>query len=169
MPPQQLPAAEVLRLLTDQPVRIRELTKAASPAELRTPPADGEWSANEVLAHLRACADMWGGSIEKILAADHPTFRVISPRTWVRKTNYPELDFATSFRAFVKQRKELLARLEPLSRSDWSRAATITGAGRPLERTVHFYAQWLATHERPHVMQIARALETAPASERRSD
>jgi hypothetical protein len=32
----------------------------------------------------------------------------------------------------------------------------VTGAGKPLERTVLFYAQWLARHERPHVKQIER-------------
>jgi hypothetical protein len=36
--------------------------------------------------------------------------------------------------------------------------ATVTGAGRTLERTVLFYAQWLASHERPHVKQIERAV-----------
>jgi len=38
----------------------------------------------------------------------------------------------------------------------WSRAATVTGAGKVLERTVLFYAQWLARHERQHVKQVER-------------
>jgi hypothetical protein len=42
----------------------------------------------------------------------------------------------------------------------WSRVATITEAGKPLERTVQFYAQWMATHERPHLKQIARIVNT---------
>lgn len=41
----------------------------------------------------------------------------------------------------------------------WSRAATVTGAGVALERTVHFYARWLVRHERPHVKQIARLVQ----------
>jgi hypothetical protein len=44
--------------------------------------------------------------------------------------------------------------LQPLGPGDWSRSATITGAGAPLTRSVHFYAQWLARHERPHLKQI---------------
>jgi hypothetical protein len=55
---------------------------------------------------------------------------------------------------FTTQRADLLAVLEPLRPEGWSRAATITGAGRPLERTVLFYAQWLARHERSHLKQI---------------
>ena len=58
--------------------------------------------------------------------------------------------------AFATQRTNLLAILEPLAPEDWSRVATVTGAGKVLERTVLFYAQWLAVHERPHVKQIER-------------
>ena len=50
--------------------------------------------------------------------------------------------------------------LEPLPREGWSRAATVTGAGKVLERTVLFYAQWLARHERTHVKQVARIVNT---------
>jgi len=42
----------------------------------------------------------------------------------------------------------------------WSRAATVTGAGKVLERTVLFYAQWLARHERQHVKQVERIVNT---------
>ena len=45
------------------------------------------------------------------------------------------------------------------STQSWSRTATVTGAGAALERTVLFYAQWLARHERGHVKQIANMLE----------
>lgn len=49
---------------------------------------------------------------------------------------------------------------EPLPHEGWSRAATVTGAGRVLERTVLFYAQWLAHHERQHVRQFERLANT---------
>jgi len=38
----------------------------------------------------------------------------------------------------------------------WSRTAIVTGGGPARERTVLFYAEWVARHERPHVKQIAR-------------
>ena len=161
MSQRQVPAAEVVALLATNAERIAELARAASTTELNTAPEPGEWSATDVLAHLRSCADMWGRAIEQILAADHPTIRATNPRTWIHETDYLELEFAKSFGAFVKQRKELIASLEALSPEDWNRAATVTGAGRPLERTVHFYAQWLAKHEGPHVKQIAKAISAA--------
>jgi hypothetical protein len=42
----------------------------------------------------------------------------------------------------------------------WSRSATVTGAGKVLERTVLFYARRLAGHERPHVKQVERIVNT---------
>jgi hypothetical protein len=127
---------------------------------LHAAPAPGEWSVNEVLAYLRACADMWGNSIAAIIDHDHPTLRAINPRTWINKTDYREQPFQRSLDAFTAQRADLLAVLEPLAPEGWARSATVTGAGKPLERTVRFYAQWLAEHERPHLKQIERITNT---------
>jgi hypothetical protein len=102
---------------------------------------------------------MWGRYIATIIAEDRPTIRAMNPTTWIKSTNYPELEFAPSFRAYAKQRAELLALLRPLPKAAWSRSATVTGAGRPRDRTVLEYAQWLATHERSHVKQIARIVD----------
>jgi hypothetical protein len=107
---------------------------------------------------------MWGGSIVTLTAEDEPTIRAINPRTWIKRTTYRELDFHTSLQAFVTQRADLLALLEALPPEGWSRAATVTGAGAPLRRTVMDYAHRLGIHERPHVKQIERivtALVTA--------
>jgi DinB family protein len=147
---------QVLTLLEEQPEEIAALTAGLPRARLHHPPSSGEWSANDVLAHLRSCADMWGRYIAVIVAEDRPTIRAMNPTTWIKSTNYPELEFGPSFRAFVKQRVELLAFLRPLPNAAWSRSATVTGAGRPRERTVMDYARWLANHERSHVKHIAR-------------
>jgi hypothetical protein len=32
--------------------------------------------------------------------------------------------------------------------------------GRQFERTVYYYAEWLARHERPHIKQIERIVNT---------
>jgi hypothetical protein len=153
---------QVLTRLTEQPKAIGVLTAGLPRARLHRAPSRGEWSANDVLAHLRSCADMWGKYIATIIAEDRPTIRAMNPTTWIKSTNYPELEFAPSLRAFTKQRAELLTVLRPLPKAGWSRSATVTGAGRPRERTVLDYARWLATHERSHVKHVTR-LVTAPA------
>jgi hypothetical protein len=113
-----------------------------------------------VLAHLRACADVWGGCIATIIARDTPTLRAVNPRTWIKKTNYLEQKFQTSFRAFTRQRTALLAVLQPLDRKSWSRKAIVKGAGSILQRTVLTYATRLAGHERTHLKQFKRIVNT---------
>jgi DinB superfamily len=150
---------QLLTQLADQPKAIAALTEGLPRARLHRSPSRGEWSLNDVLAHLRSCGDMWGKYIATIIDEDRPTIRAMNPTTWIKSTNYPELEFAPSFRAFTKQRAELLALLRPLPKAGWSRSATVTGAGAPRERTVLEYARWLANHERSHLRQIASIVD----------
>ena len=160
MPSRSLTIEQILTLLAETPPRLAALTAGLEPAELHTAPNRSEWSVNDVLAHLRACAEMWGNCIAAIIAEDTPTIRAVNPRTWIKKTDYLELEFQPSLRSFAKQRTALLKVLEPLKPKDWSRTATVTGAGKPLVRTVYTYAEGLASHERPHVKQIERIVNT---------
>ena len=55
----------------------------------------------------------------------------------------------------------LLAVLKPLPPEGWTRTATVIDmVGRQFERTVYYYAEWLAHHERPHIKQIERIINT---------
>jgi len=152
--------AHILTLLAAGPAHIAGCTGDLSETQLHSAPGAGEWSANEVLAHLRACADVWGNAIQTMLDQERPTIRAINPRTWIKSTDYPVQEFRPSLRAFTVQRAGLLAVLESLKQGDWSRSAIITGAGKPLERTVQYYAAWMATHERPHLKQIEQIAGT---------
>jgi hypothetical protein len=151
-----MPVQQILLLLRATAPRLAAATADLTPAELRARPSRNEWSANEGLAHVRACADVWGKCIETMVAEDRPTIRAIGPRSWVKKTNYRDIGFRPSLRAFERQRARLLPILEGLPPKGWSRSATITGAGAPLRRTVLNYASAMARHERAHVKQIER-------------
>jgi len=160
VPERVLPIDQILTMLAAAPPRLAAATAGCAPTALRTAPTPGAWSATEVLAHMRACADVWGDCIAAILTQDHPTLRAVNPRTWITRTDYVNQDYGPALAAYTAQRSALLAVLEPLPPSAWTRGAAVTGAGKPLERTVRFYAQWLATHERPHVKQIERTVWT---------
>ena len=151
-----LTTEQILAMLAAAPQHIAGVTASLAPAQLHTAPASGEWSANDVLAHLRSGADMWGSCMAAILAQDKPVLRAINPRTWIESTDYPDQEFGPSLHAYTAQRRELLTVLEPLTPQQWSRTATVKGAGKTLTRSVQFYAQWLAKHERPHIKQITR-------------
>jgi hypothetical protein len=154
---------EVLSQLAATPSRLAALTAGLEPTRLRSRPNPDEWSANDVLAHLRSCADVWGDCIAAILAENHPTLRAINPRAWIKQTDYLDLEFRPSLRVFAAQRADLLAVLKPLPPESWSRAATVKGAGAPLVRTVLSYAERLVRHERPHLKQIERIVTSVMA------
>lgn len=153
----RLTTDQVLTMLSGAPARIAEATQGLTPDQVRAAPGPGEWSATEVLAHLRACADVWGGGIATILAGDQPALRAIDPRTWVEQTDYRDLAFHDSLQAYAAQRAGLMTTLTSLPPDAWDRSITVTGAGKPLQRTVFSFAHRLAIHERPHLKQIARA------------
>jgi len=93
-----------------------------------------------------------------ILTQDRPTLRYISPRTWIKKTNYTDLEFGASFRAFTDQRQDLLQLLRALPHEDWLRAAIVKAATKHCEETVFSYAQRMAQHEAGHCEQVERIL-----------
>jgi hypothetical protein len=145
---------QILTMLAETPSYLTTFSASLTPTQLRTAHTQGEWSANNVLAHLRSCSDVWGNCMLKILAEDGLSFRAISPVTWIKQTTYLELEFQTSVDSFSTQRTELLTTLESISPDAWSRSAQVTMVGAVRERTVFFYAEWLARHERGHYRQF---------------
>ena len=144
-----------LKLLEATPRRLTKITKSVAEIHLQQRTEKEIWSVNDILAHLRSCADVWGDSIEAMLAEDYPTVPYRHPRQWIKKTNYPELSFHESLQAFMAQRKKLLKVLKRLSFEDWSRAATIKGN----EHTVFTQIRRMAMHENVHCEQIESLLQ----------
>ena len=89
-----------LKLLSETPRRIASVSRGIENSRLHLKPDEASWSANDILAHLRSCADVWGKTIQEMLIKDNPTLPYIHPRQWVKKTNYLELEFHTSFRLY---------------------------------------------------------------------
>ena len=113
-----------------------------------------------MLAHLRACGDVWGGCILRMLAEDVPTIRAVNPRTHIGTTDDGQRGWVDHLAAFTADRAELLGVLQGLAPAEWERSAHVVGARRLVQRTVLTYAEGLASHERPHVSQVERAAAT---------
>ena len=141
---------DVLQLLAETPQRIKIATAGATPAQLTAKPDSKSWSVNEILAHLRACVDVWGETIDRMLTEDHPTLRHISPRTYMRKTDYAQLPFVESWAVFVTERAALLETLKLLTPEQWSWSATI----KERQHTVFSQARRMSLHEEGHCAQI---------------
>jgi uncharacterized damage-inducible protein DinB len=103
-----------LSVLSETPQRIAQATNSLDEARLQLKVDDKSWSVNEILAHLRACADLWTHSIYAMLAENQPVFSDINERKWAKVTRYAELRFNESFEAYVSQRQNLLRVLKAL-------------------------------------------------------
>jgi hypothetical protein len=135
--------------------RITSIAKQIDVILLHEKPDKNEWSANDILAHLRSCADVWGDQLEKMIAENNRKLPYAHPRQWIKKTNYRELPFHDSFQAFKLQRKKLLKVLKELSFEAWSSAATIKGR----EHTIFTQVRRMALHEDVHCQQIEEILK----------
>ena len=94
-----------------------------------------------------------------MIAQHHPTLRYVSPRPWIKKTNYLEQELHRSLKAFTKQRLELIELLKSLNPKDWSRGAKFTATIKGKEHTVLSYAQRIVQHESEHCIQLKNLLQ----------
>jgi hypothetical protein len=143
-----------LGILSGAPQQIALTVKGFEEEYLQLRANSKSWSANDILAHLRSCADLWTHSIYAMLAENEPVFSDINERKWAKVTRYAELPFHQSFQAFSLQRESLLRVLKDLSFDAWERSALI------LERhhTVFTQTRRLAKHEAEHLEQLKTIL-----------
>jgi DinB family protein len=144
-----------LRILSETPQQIAQAAKGLE--EVKSDRKS--WSANDILAHLRACADLWTHSIYAMLAENDPVFSDINERKWAKVTRYDELLFAESFQAFSLQRMNLSRVLKALPFESWERSAIIFER----KHTVFTQTRRMAKHEQEHVQQIEDLLKPTDA------
>jgi hypothetical protein len=68
VPRRELTVDEIMTMLPLTVPCLIEITREMSPHQLRQPPGAGEWSINEIVAHLRTCSDVLGSFMLRILA-----------------------------------------------------------------------------------------------------
>lgn len=165
----QIPSVEIAKLLSsleETPSRLAAMTNGRESSFLHGKVGEDEWSVNEILAHLRVCAEVWGKSILAMIAQDHPTLRYVSPRTVAKKRNYATQDYQASCQEFAKQRSELLDAVKAVASADWVRGATFTGTTKGRAQTIYSYIQRIADHESEHLKQIETILQTTRSQKR---
>ncbi len=158
MPRSKITPAEIekyLTMLEKTPHCISALTARMSRARLGTASNPREWSPAQILAHLRACDDIWTHSIYAMLFGNNPTLALLDERRWAKATRYDSLEFHASFQAFALKRDELVRVLRALPMESWSRTANIGGRGH----SVFSQARRMALHEAEHCDQIEAMLK----------
>lgn len=154
MPHLEPPA--LLALLRATPAVIAHWMEIFSPEIWRIRPLPQEWSALEILAHLRDVdAEVNLPRLDLLLQQENPF--IVSQETdhWAEERGYAEQDRGMVFDEFLRVRLELLEQLEFLSASDWSRPARHSIFG-PI--TLQGVINLIAEHDRQHLNQMHTAL-----------
>ena len=124
--------------------------------ELRRRPSPDEWSPRELLAHLHACAEVWGKDIDRMLAQDAPSYRNVHARKVMLLDRHVTPTFEEATRAFATLRTTFLETIRSLRPDQWERSAVIDR--RP--STVYLHVKRMASHEVVHRAQIEAAVNS---------
>lgn len=147
--------AGYLGALREAPDRIAASVALADEATFYRRTTDEPWSVNDILAHLRAAADVRVRFVDAMATGDHATLRYESPRSELRRTDYPDRPFAENLAAFRLQRAAFVERLTCLPAEGWSRGSQV----RDRPETVESYVRALTEHEAAHLEQIATLVD----------
>jgi len=141
--------------LAETPKTIQAIVAGLSADDLRWSPSLKDWSVVEILAHLRACADVWTYSIYAMLTEKQPTLPLFDERRWAKTLGYATLAFEMSMNAFTSQREDLLRTLCALDTEQWERTANIEGRNR----SVFSQTRRMALHEIEHMQQFQDVMD----------
>ncbi len=145
----------ILIALADTPRIFADATAEIKDAQLHFRADKNAWSASDILAHIRSCADVWTHSIYAMLAEKEPVLPDINERKWTKVTRYAELPFSESLQAFTLHRSSLIRVLQDLPFENWERSAIIFER----KHSVFTQARRMARHEMEHCEQVESLLQ----------
>ncbi|HET8576082.1 MAG TPA: DinB family protein [Methylomirabilota bacterium] len=118
-------------------------------------PDEKNWSAKEVVCHIRDIEESFMGRFQSIMAMDEPKFLPVEPDRWAADRQYLRNDVNEALAAFRARRKECLAYLRGLKPEQWQRGGIHATRGR---MTVKDFVELMAWHDDNHLDQLKRAL-----------
>ncbi|MHB8644426.1 MAG: DinB family protein [Thermomicrobiales bacterium] len=148
----------VIKELHDAPDAFALLFAPESEETLHHRPAEGEWSAVEVVAHV-ADLDAFNRTerFNAILIEEHPALPAYEPDVRVREANYQALTGTDALDLLKRERDLITALLEGLRPHELARTGVHPRFG---ERTLRQMAD-MRNHDRTHLDQVAAAIAAA--------
>lgn len=141
----------LINRIADIPNRIARTVVGWTEAELHARPTPQDWSAADVLAHLRAADDILTPRIYMMLVRDNPTLLAFEERAWADVLGYAEADFHASVQTYILKRAELVNVLQRLTPEQWQRTGVHEHQG---SITVEQLVNEILAHESEHCRQI---------------
>ena len=128
-------------------------------AALGQRPDATNWSAKEVICHIRDTEESFMARFQAIMVMDEPTFLPVEPDRWAADRQYGRHDAAEALQTFQMRRDETLKYLRGLGAVQWERGGIHATRGR---MTAKDFVALMAWHDDNHLDQLKRALQGKP-------
>jgi hypothetical protein len=151
-----LPVAENLDRMARAADDLAAAIDGQSEAALSHRPDAKNWSAKEIVCHLRDAEEYLMLRVWMAVTLDEPAFPAADQERWAEDRQYRRNDVAEALAAFRRKREESLALFRGLAPADLGRGGMREGFPRT---TVADHAAILAWHDDNHLDQLKRALE----------
>ena len=135
------------------------VVKNVSDAQLTKRPDPKNWSAKEVVCHVRDIEESFMTRFLSIMAMDDPKFLPVEPDRWAVERQYQRNDVQEALAALRTRREETLRFLRGLKPEQWERGGIHATRGR---MTIKDFVELMAWHDDNHLDQLKRALDGKP-------
>ena len=122
-------------------------------------PDDTNWSAKEVVCHVRDIEESFTARFQLIMAMDEPKFLPVEPDRWASERQYQRNDTEEALQAFRTRREESLKFLRSLRPEQMERGGLHATRGR---MSIADFVELMAWHDDNHLDQLKRALAGKP-------
>jgi len=135
------------------------VVKNVSDAQLTKRPDPKNWSAKEVVCHVRDTEESFMMRFLSIMAMDDPKFLPVEPDRWAVERQYQRNDVQEALTALRTRREETLRFFRGLKPEQWERGGIHATRGR---MTLKDFVELMAWHDDNHLDQLKRALDGKP-------
>ncbi len=152
---------ELIARYREGPAVVEQVTAGLGDEDLDHVPADGGWSAREVIHHLADSEMTSAIRLRRLLAEDSPVIQGYDEEEYARRLYYDSRPLEPSLAALRATRESTATILDLLSEQDWRRSGTHTESGK---YSVEMWLEIYAEHAHDHAGQIERAVAEARGS-----
>lgn len=146
--------SQMLDALESFPGRLERLIDRLDDVRAAQRPADEEWSAAEVVAHLDDVNTLYAERIGRMLAEERPVFADFDQEAAVEERRGQTTSLAILLDRFARSRAELVATLRGIGGEGWDRTGLHPARGVV---SVDEHVRILYNHDRAHAEQIRAA------------
>ena len=146
--------AELIGRYREGPNVLARAVAGLSPEELDRKPADGGWSAREVVHHTADSEMTSAIRLRRLVAEDHPEIAGYDGDEFARRLAYSTRPVEPSLVAIRGARESTADILEGLSDQDWERSGTHSELG---EYSIDLWLEIYSRHCHDHAEQALRA------------